>query len=48
MNSNLNSKSSILANVAQTIKRSAGVVALGAVAGTVAPVLAIAFHFPGW
>lgn len=48
MNRNLNSKSSLVANIAHSIKQSAGVIALGAVAGTVAPVLAIAFHFPGW
>ncbi len=48
MNRNLNSKSSVLASIAYYVNQSRGVIVVGAVAGTVASVLAIANHFPGW
>jgi len=42
------SSSSFRAGASFYAKQSFGIAALGAVAGAVAPILAIASHFPGW
>ena len=50
MNRNLNSKSSssFLASLSYYVKQSREMIVVGGVAGAIASILAIGFHFPGW
>lgn len=50
MNRDLNSKSSsfFLASLSYYVKQSGGMILVGGVAATIASIIAIASHFPGW